>query len=112
MISKCCWSEDTSERDKQLFFILSNLYQTHPALLHRLLNPDFPVLINPHLSVEERCFGLSSGEKLLMRVGLDIWNSSGGIHFDELYRTLDPFSFQKMLTALLYLRSPGQAVLF
>ena len=112
MIRKCCWNQDISEGDKQLFFILSNLYERHENLLHRLLNPDYPRLINPQITIEERCYGLSSGEKVLMRIGLDIWDASGGIHFNELYQDLDTFGFQKALMALLYLRSSGQVVLF
>lgn len=112
MTCKCCWKNDISEGDKHLFFILSHLYEKHENLLHRLLNPDHPVLINPHFTVQERCYGLSTGEKVLMRIGLDIWDSSGGIHFNELYQDLDHISFQKMLLSLLYLRHPGQIGLF
>lgn len=112
MILNNFWSDDVSESDKSHFFILSNLYEHHENLLHRLFNPNCPALINPHLSTEQRCHGLSSGEKILLKIGLDIWDGSGGIHFNELYQDLDPMSFQKILLALLYLRSPGYAILF
>ena len=113
MIQKCSWNTGSaSEQELQLFFILSCLYEKHENLLHRLLNPDIPRLINPELSSEERAHGLSSGEYLLLRIGLDIWNGSGGMHFNELYEKLDMDSLQKVIMAIIFLRAPGRAHLF
>ncbi len=105
--------KNASEGDKQLFFAISHLYERHQNLLHLLFHPDRPQLINPEQNVNQRCSALSMGEKLLVRIGLDIWDgSSGGIHFNELYQTLDQTTFHNLLLALLYLRSPKKAILF
>lgn len=111
---KNCWSpNDTDECDKILFQALSLLYgRKNEHLLHMLLNPNLPRLIAPAEAIKGSSRALSSGEQLLIRIGLDIWDGSGGIHFNELYQTLDPFNFQKILLVLNYLHSPGEGELF
>ena len=98
--------------DKILLRTLSLLYEKNENLLHFMLNPDTPRLTASSEVIKDRGQGFSSGEQLLIRIGLDVWNGSGGIHFNELYQKLDPFNFQKVLLILNYLYSPGQAILF
>ena len=105
------WSTADSE-DKMLLKILSFLYGNNEKLLHVILNPDTPKLIAPSDIIKKRCRGFSSSEQLLIRVGLDIWDGSGGIHFNELYENLDSGNFQKVLLVLNYLYSPHRATLF
>lgn len=110
---KNCWNPETvADGDRILFEALSLLYGRNEKLLHMLLNPDLPRLIVPSEVIKTGSQSLSSGEQLLIRVGLDIWDGSGGIHFNELYQTLDPYNFQKILLVLNYLYSPEQAELF
>ena len=103
---------DADESDKVLHKALSLLYAHNENLLHLLLHPDHPRLINSSESLKLYCKALPSGEQVLLRLGLDIWDGSGGIHFNELYETLDDKNFQKMLQVLLFLRSPEEAILF
>ncbi|MEI6811049.1 MAG: hypothetical protein WCK60_03325 [Candidatus Nomurabacteria bacterium] len=103
---------DADESDKILYKALSSLYAHNENLLHLLLNPDCPSLMTSSDGLKLYCKALSSGEQVLLRIGLDIWDGSGGIHFNELYETLDDKNFQKMLQVLLFLRSPKEAILF
>lgn len=105
------WSKAT-DSEKVLFQALSLLFHRNENLLHLMLNPDCPKLMAPSEVIKARAIGLSSSEQLLVRIGLDAWNGSGGIHFNELYETLDPHNFQKMLLVLNFLYSPQQAILF
>lgn len=105
------WSH-ASDYDQILFEAISMLYGHNEKLIHFLFHPDQPRLRLPSDSLKYDSGILSSGEQLLIRIGLDAWDGSGGIHFNELYQTLDEKHFQKMLQALLFLRSPEKAVLF
>ena len=77
-----------------------------------MVNPDTPKLTAPSVVIQRKIKGLSSSEQLLARIGLDVWDGSGGIHFNELYEKLDPMNFQRVLLVLNYLKSPHEAVLF
>jgi len=104
--------KNADESDKTLFKALSLLYGHNPDLLHYLLNPGLPRLNFSSKVIKHEALALSSGEELLIRVGLDIWDGSGGINFNELYQKLDNQNFQKVILVLIYLRSPKEASLF
>jgi hypothetical protein len=104
--------ENAAESDKIIKNALSMLYEKNENLLHTILNPDLPRLRTSSKVIKARSATLSSGEELLIRIGLDAWDGSGGIHFNELYQKLDPENFQKMLLFLNYLYSPRKTILF
>ena len=100
------------EGDEILFQALSFLYEKHENLFHTLFYV-YPLrLADPAEVIKANSLALSQGEQLLVRIGLDIWDQAGGIHFNELYQKLDYSNFQKVLLVLNYLRSPGTAGLF
>lgn len=105
------WS-NADDSDKVLLRALSLLFHRNEKLLHLMLNPDSPRLIAPSDVIKIRAQYLSSSEQLLVRIGLDAWDGTGGIHFNELYQKLDSHNFQKMLLFLNYLYSPEEAILF
>lgn len=105
------WSK-AANSEKVLFTALSLLFDRNDKLLHLMLNPDVPKLMATSDVIKIRAQGFSPSEQLLVRIGLDAWNGSGGIHFNELYENIDPHNFQKILLVLNYLYSPNQAVLF
>ena len=104
--------KNPDESDVTLYKALALLYGHNENLLHFLLNPDHPLLRRSSEILKDDCKLFSSGEELLVRIGLDIWDGSGGIKFNELYQKLDDKNFQKVLCVLLYLRSPNEGVLF
>jgi hypothetical protein len=92
---------------------LSILYGSNPKLLHLLINPDTPRLISSSENIKYNSGVLSSSEQLLICIGLDAWDRSGGIHFNDLYQCLDNTNFNNMLLALLTLRNNRKkAILF
>lgn len=105
------WSK-AADSEKVLFRAISLLFYHNENLLHLMLNPDYPKLMAPPEVIKSRAQGFSSSEQLLVRIALDAWDGSGGIHFNELYEKLDPQNFQKMLLVLNYLYSPQQAIHF
>lgn len=95
---------NASDEDKILLNALSILYSRNEKLLHFLLNPDRPRLLHSPEKIKYNSGVLSDGEQILINIGLDIWDGSGGIHFCDLYQSLDVENFQNVLMALLYLR--------
>jgi hypothetical protein len=104
--------KDASEGDKIIKKALSMLYQNNENLLHTILNPDSPRLRASSKKIKANSAMLSSGEELLIRIGLDAWDGSGGIHFNELYQKLDPMNFQRVIFLLNYLYSPNKKSFF
>ena len=105
--------EDADSSDKILLRALSLLYSKNENLLHLLLNPDIPRLNSSARNIKKYSLALSSGEELLVRIGLDIWDGgSGGIFFNEMYEKLDAANFQKVMLVLHYLYSPNEAINF
>jgi len=51
-----------------------------------------------------RIAGLSDGEKVLIRIALDIWSGSGDAKVWELIETLDDYNFSNVLKGLAVLR--------
>ncbi|MBF0316483.1 MAG: hypothetical protein HQK52_23910 [Oligoflexia bacterium] len=105
------WS-DACDSDKISYEALSMLYGQNENLFHFLMNPDNPRLTATSDRIKYNSGVLSSGEQLLIRVGLDIWDGSGGITFNELYQKLDEKNFQKIILVLLFLRAPKKAELY
>jgi hypothetical protein len=98
--------------EKILKRALSLLFHRNDNLLHFILNPDYPRLRAPSDVIKEQARSFSSSEQILIQIGLDIWDGSGGIHFNDLYENLDQRNFQKVLLVLNYLYSPEEAILF
>lgn len=103
---------DACESDKILYEALSLLYGHNEDMLHLLMSPNVPKLMSSSEDIKKYSQALSTGEQLLVRIGLDIWDGSGGIYFNELYESLDDKNFQKIILVLLFLRSPRKAILF
>ena len=100
------WNKkNTCESDFMLYEALSRLYAHHKGLLPFLLNSDGPRLRMPSDILKEHSAVFSSGEQLLVRIGLDIWDGSGGINFNELYQVLDQKNLQTVVSALFFLSS-------
>jgi hypothetical protein len=100
------WNE-ADDCDKVLLKAFLLLYENNEKLLHHILNPNLPKLRTSSDLIKARSTVFSSGEQLLIRIGLDAWNGSGGIHFNELYEKLDSANFQRVLLFLNYLYYPS-----
>jgi hypothetical protein len=104
--------KNADNNDRILKRALSLLFHRNEKLMHLMLNPDTPRLMSTSELIKNHSLGFSSSEQLLVRIALDIWDGSGGIHFNELYENLDQRNFQKMLLVLNYLYSPEELILF
>ena len=82
-----------------------NIVFAHNAeLLKYLFEPDCPKLKQEPEILLAHARGFSSGQRLLLRVGLDLWNGSGGVLMWELIETLDDENYEAVLLGLRHLR--------
>lgn len=81
------------------------LMQHHPKLIRELFDPKRPRLRAAPHTLKRNSF--SHGEKLLIKIALDLWNESGQAKLVELMDTLDPSNFQALIQAFEFIRNPG-----
>ena len=98
------WKSACSSDQKRLDAI-KTLYRKHPDLLFYLFEPSQPRLRLPSEVLKKYAQAFSSGEKLLIRMGLDIWDGSGDALFREIYHVLDPINFKNTLETLGFLKN-------
>lgn len=102
-----CW-ENVCPSDQKRLQAISILYGKHPDLLFYLFEVSRPRLKLPSEILKEYAQGFSSGEELLIRLGLDIWDGSGNALFREVHQILDPTNFQNAIKTLRYLRNESK----
>lgn len=81
---------------------MTKLFAAHENLLPFLFYTEAATLRHypDVLMTQAKC--LSSGEFVLIRLALDIWNDSGGVRISELLNRLDSTNFQNAMSALRY----------
>jgi hypothetical protein len=90
-------------REQKFQAAMKILFATNAGLLALIFDRDHPRLRDePEVIMAHLC-DLSSGEYLLVRLALDLWNDSGGVHIQELISRLDPMNFANAVAALWFL---------
>ena len=84
--------------------VLNLIFQKHPELLKFLFEKEQARLrLDPELLLLEAGV-FSSGEKILARVGLDLWNGSGHVQLWDVIERLDEGNYHNVLAGLRHLR--------
>ena len=95
--------KNASQGDKRLLHAISILLKNYPYLLDFVFDPHEPELSQSSDRLRREAGALSSGESLLVRLAMDLWNESGDVKFTELDR-LDSSNFENVMTAVRYLK--------
>jgi hypothetical protein len=95
--------ESVGKTELKLLEAIRILFSQHPYLLEFLFDPLEPKLRLAPEELLEDGYGLSSGEDVLVRVGMDIWSGSGDARIWELMEILDDQNMKNVLLALEYL---------
>jgi hypothetical protein len=96
--------KNASSSDQHLFTAIARLFHNNPQLLEFLFHPSEPQLALPCKKIKQLTRSFSSADELLVRMGLDIWNGSGTINFNEIHEKLDEKNFTNVILTLGYLR--------
>jgi hypothetical protein len=83
---------------------LNLIFRKHPALVDSIFDKERPRLRCEPERILMECGVFSSGEKILIRVALDLWNGSGGVSLWDVVERLDVDNYRNVLRGLLNLR--------
>ncbi len=83
---------------------LNEVFRYNPRFLGFLFNQEVPQLrLDPEWLLAE-AENFSNGEMVLIRVGLDLWNGTGGVRLWDIIEGLDVYNFQGVVSGLRHLR--------
>jgi hypothetical protein len=107
--------------ERKMMETMNIIFNGHEKLLNFLFEHNRPKLRQEASLLLQAACGFSSGEQLLIRVGIDLWNGEADVKLWELVERLDENNFEQIFKALLYLkkseddgmiwRSPGSVIL-
>jgi hypothetical protein len=83
---------------------LNLIFRNHPNLLEFLFDKESPQLRHEPGYLLSEASVFSSGEKILVRVGLDLWSGTVGVSLWDIVERLDVCNYQNVLAGLRHLR--------
>ncbi len=98
------WQEP-GRHQKKMMETLNIVFAQHPELLGFLFERDRPRLNHEAEVLLSKASGYSSGERILIRVGLDLWNGSGEVKMWQIIEDLDDNNYENVLLGLRHLRT-------
>ena len=90
--------------ERRILEVLNLIFRNHTKLLDFLFEPGEPRLrLEPeHLLFNAGVF--SSGEQILVRLALDLWDGSGNVRLWDIIDRLDDENYRNVLLGLRHLR--------
>ena len=86
--------------------VIMTLFKHHPQLIHEVFEDQRPRLKAAPATIKRS--PRSHGEKVLIKLALDIWNDSGKSKVMEVIETLDHQNFEAFIQALSLRRNPSE----
>ena len=86
--------------DRRLFDLIQVIMGENKKLSSFLFHPENASLSNGPKELFRMMKGFSSGEKVLLRVGMDLWNGSGGAQVGDVMSRLDGGSFRRVIEGM------------
>jgi hypothetical protein len=96
------WKEISSDEER-LVEAISIALGRHRYLMGFLFEKKRPRLKDEPQELIAKARGFSRGERLLIRVALDLWCSSGDVRVLELLGSLDDENFENVILAFVFL---------
>ena len=87
---------------------LNLIFQKHPQFLAYLFEKDRPKLRQEPEILLSEAGGFSTGEKILIRIGLDLWSGVGNVQLWDIVERLDEENYHNVLVGLRHLRPNEQ----
>lgn len=95
---------NASNNDLQAYEAISRVFFKYPYLLSNFFDEKKPKLKLPPEKMLMQIQNFSSGERVLIKVALDIWSGSGNATVWELIEVLDRENFFHVLNALVIIK--------
>jgi hypothetical protein len=90
--------------ERRMQGVLNLIFQKHPFLLAFLFERDLARLRKEGDLLISEASAFSSGEQILVRLGLDLWDGSGGVRLLDIIERLDIQNYHNVLLGLRHLR--------
>ena len=90
--------------ERRIQEVLNLIFRNHPALLDFLFEKDDAQLRAEPVVLLASAGAFSSGEQILVRVALDLWNGSGDVRLWDIIERLDDENYRNVLLGLRHLR--------
>ena len=90
--------------ERRMMESLNIIFTGHSKLLEFLFEPDRPKLRQEPEILLRHAAGFSGGERILLRIALDLWCGAGGVSLWHLIEHLDDDSYTNTLVGLRHLR--------
>lgn len=84
--------------------VLNLIFQKHSRFLGFLFDQERPRLRQDPKWLLEEAGGFSTGEQILIRIGMDLWNGSGHVRLWDVIERLDEENYHSVLAGLRHLR--------
>ena len=97
------WQKATKS-DRHMYQAIGLVFRNHPELLEFFFEAREPRVRFVSEEMLREAAGFSSGERILIRVALDMWSGSGNAKIWQMLETLDHNNFHNCLKALGFLR--------
>lgn len=97
------WQE-TGRHQNRMMETLNIILGNHPEILEFLFEKDRPRLNHEPEILLSRSAGFSSGQRVLIRTALDLWNGSGEVKLWQIIEDLDANNYKNVIQGLGHLR--------
>lgn len=84
--------------------VMNLIFRNHTGLLDFLFEPNRPKLRREAEMLLREARDFSSGEQILIRVALNLWNGHGSVCLWDVIEKLDQKNYQQVILGLQYLR--------
>ena len=98
-----CW-ENPGRGGRRLMEVMNLIFRNHPELLGFLFEPARPKLRHEAEKLMGEARGFSSGEQILIRIALNLWNGHGSVSLWDVIEKLDQENYQQVVLGLQHLR--------
>ena len=98
-----CW-ENPGRGGQRLMEVMNLTFQNHPQLLGFLFESDRPKLRHEASTLIREAGAFSTGEKILIRIALNLWSGHGSVCLWDIIEKLDQEDYQQVVLGLQYLR--------
>ena len=93
--------KDACNSDRRLFELIHVMMGENTKLSSFLFHPERSSLSSEPKELLRMMKGFSSGEQVLLRVGMDLWNGSGGAQVGDVISRLDGGSFRRVIEGMI-----------
>jgi hypothetical protein len=96
--------ENPGRGAQRMMEVLNLIFRHHPELLDFLFDSARPQLRQEAQLLLQRAQALSTGEKTLIRIALNLWNSHGSVSLWDVIENLDQRNYHQVIRGLRHLR--------